>query len=61
MCRDIIKDIENKFGKTILHDKVFTGGGSEKFLKALAGIKNNIDVPTEMRYYSNALGYLLNQ
>lgn len=56
-----MKDIENKFGKTILHDKVFIGGGSEKFLKALVGIKNNIDVPTEMRYYSNALGYLLNQ
>ena len=37
VCRDIMKDIENKFGKTILHDKVFTGGGSEKFLNAVAG------------------------
>lgn len=60
VCRDIMKDIENKFGKTILHDKVFTGGGSEKFLKAIEGkVKNNIDVPTDMRYYSNAVGYLL--
>lgn len=61
VCRDIMKDIENKFGKTILHDKVFTGGGSEKFLRAVRGsVANNIDIPTDMRYYSNALGYLLN-
>lgn len=61
VCRDIMKAIENnEFGKTILHDKIFTGGGSEKFLKAInANMKNNIDIPTELRYYSNSLGYLL--
>lgn len=60
VCRDILKDIENKFGKTILHDKVFTGGGADKFLKALNGkIRNNIEIPNELRYYSNSLGYLL--
>lgn len=60
VCRDIMKDIENKFGKTILHDKVFTGGGADKFLKALDGkVRNNIEIPNELRYYSNSLGYLL--
>ena len=37
VCRDMMKDIENKFGKTILHDKIFVGGGSEKFLTAVGG------------------------
>nr|WP_302597405.1 ParM/StbA family protein [uncultured Cellulosilyticum sp.] len=60
VCRDIMKAIENEFGKTVLHDKVFTGGGAERFLAAIDGkIKNNIDVPTKLRYYSNSLGYLL--
>lgn len=60
VCKDIMKAIELKFGKTILHDKIFTGGGSEKFLKAVnANIRNNIEIPNDLRYYSNALGYLL--
>ena len=60
VCRDIMKDIENKFGKTVLHDKIFTGGGAEKFLKAIGGkIRNNIELPIEMRWYSNCEGYLL--
>lgn len=59
VCRDMMKDIENKFGKTILHDKVFIGGGSEKFLEAIGGkVKNNIELPQELRWYSNAVGYL---
>lgn len=59
VCRDIMKDIENKFGKTILHDKVFVGGGSEKFLSAVGGkVRNNVEVDREMRWYSNAVGYL---
>ena len=59
VCRDIMKDIENKFGKTILHDKVFVGGGSEKFLGAVEGkIRHNVEVPQELRWYGNALGYL---
>lgn len=60
ICRDIMKDIENKFGKTILHDKVFVGGGSEKFLGAVGGkVRNNIEVPQELRWYGNAIGYVL--
>ena len=60
VCRDIMKDIENKFGKTVLHDKVFVGGGAEKFLKTIGGkVRNNIEVPVEMRWYSNCEGYLL--
>ena len=31
VCRDIMKDIENKFGKTILHDKIFVGGIQRNF------------------------------
>ena len=61
VCRDIMKDIENKFGKTILHDKVFVGGGSEKFLETVGGkVRNNIEVDSELRWYSNAVGYLIN-
>lgn len=59
VCRDIIKDIENKFGKTILHDKVFVGGGAEKFLGTVEGkVKNNVEVPIEVRWWGNALGYV---
>ncbi|MDU7537504.1 MAG: hypothetical protein E7K67_10975, partial [Peptostreptococcaceae bacterium] len=61
ICRDIMKDIENKFGKTILHDKIFVGGGSEKFLGAVEGqVRNNLEAPQELRWYGNALGYLVN-
>lgn len=61
VCRDIMKEIENKFGKTILHDKIFTGGGSEKFLMAVDGkVRNSVDIPQELRWYSNAVGYLMN-
>ena len=60
VCRDIMKDIENKFGKTILHDKIFVGGGSEKFLESVGGkVRNNIEVPQELRWYGNAVGYLV--
>ena len=59
VCNDIMKAIENEFGKTILHDKLFTGGGAEKFLEAIGDVPNNIDVPQDLRYYSNSLGYLL--
>ena len=60
ICRDIMKDIENKFGKTILHDKVFVGGVSEKFLGAVGGkVRNNIEVPQGLRWYGNAVGYLV--
>ena len=60
VCRDIMKDIENKFGKTILHDKIFVGGGAEKFLGAVEGkVKNNIEVPQELSWYGNAVGYLM--
>ena len=59
VCREIMKDIENKFGKTVLHDKMFVGGGSEKFLKAIGGkIRNNVEVPVEMRWYGNCIGYM---
>lgn len=61
ICRDIMKDIENKFGKTILHDKIFVGGGSEKFLEAIGGkVRNNVKVDRELRWYGNAVGYLMN-
>ena len=60
VCRDIIKDIENKFGKTVLHDKMFVGGGSEKFLKVVRGKeRNNVDVEVEVRWYGNCRGYLI--
>lgn len=60
VCQDILKAIENKFGKIIIHDKIFTGGGAEKFLQAINNnIEHNVDIPTELRYYSNSLGYLL--
>lgn len=49
VCRDIMKDIENKFGKTVLYDKVLTGGGAEKFLKVIGEkVRNNIEVPLGM-------------
>ena len=59
VCHDIIKAIENEFGKIVLHDKVFTGGGAEKFLQAIGQIDNNVEIPAELRYYSDSLGYLL--
>ena len=60
VCRDIMKDIENKFGKTVLHDKMFVGGGAEKFLGSIgAKVRNNVEVPLEMKWYSNCVGYLL--
>lgn len=60
VCRDIMKDIENKFGKTILHDKILTGGGAEKFLKVLDGkIRNNVEIDRELRWYSNCEGYVI--
>lgn len=59
VCNDIMKAIENEFGKTILHDKLFTGGGAEKFLAAIGDMPNNIEIPQDLRYYSNSLGYLL--
>ena len=59
VCRDIMKDIENKFGKTILHDKILVGGGSEKFLGAVSGkVRNNVEIPQEVRLWGNAMGYL---
>ena len=59
ICRDIMKDIENKFGKTILHDKILVGGGSEKFLGAVSGkVRNNVEIPQELRLWGNAMGYL---
>lgn len=61
VCRNIMKDIENKFGKTILHDKAFVGGGTEKFLKAIGGkVKNNVNIPNELKWYGNCSGYLNN-
>lgn len=59
VCNDIIKAIENEFGKIIVHDKVFTGGGAEKFLQAMGDVQGNVDVPQDLRYYSNSLGNLL--
>ncbi len=60
VCRNIMKDIENKFGKTVLHDKIFTGGGAEKFLMVMDGkVRNNVEVPVDNRWYSNASGYLI--
>ncbi|MEG2018362.1 MAG: hypothetical protein RR128_07890, partial [Clostridium sp.] len=60
ICRDIMKDIENKFGKTILHDKAFVGGGAEKFLEAVDGkVRNNVEVDRELRWWGNALGYIV--
>lgn len=61
VCRNIMKDIENKCGKTVLHDKLFVGGGTEKFLKAVGGkARNNVYVPCSMRWYGNCIGYILN-
>ena len=61
ICRDIMKDIENKFGKTVLHDKVFVGGGSSKFLVAVEGkVRNNVEVDRALRLYGNCVGYLIN-
>lgn len=60
VCRDIMKDIENKFGKTILHDKVFIGGGSAQFLEAVEEkVRNNVEVNRDLRWYSNTIGYLV--
>lgn len=61
VCRDIMKDIENKFGKTVLHDKVFVGGGSKKLIGTIGDkIKNNVKLPVEMAWYCNCIGYLIN-
>lgn len=60
VCRDIMKEIENKFGKTILHDKVFVGGGSKKLIKVMEDkMKNNATVPTELAWCCNSIGYLV--
>ena len=60
VCRDIMKDIENKFGKTVLHDKVFVGGGSSRFLGVVEGkVRNNVQVDRELRLYGNCEGYLM--
>lgn len=61
VCMELIKNIENIFGKTVLHDKLFIGGGASKFIKAInTKIKNNIEVKEDLRYYANSLGYFLN-
>lgn len=61
VCKQIIREIENRFNKISVDDKIFIGGGSEVFLKVLPEFKkqNNIDIPLDMRYYANAIGYLL--
>ena len=60
VCRDIMKDVENKFGKTVLHDKIFVGGGSEKFLRTYGSrIRNSINISREERYYTSSIGYLI--
>ena len=60
VCRDVMKDIENKFGKTVLHDKMFVEGVSSKFLVAVEGkVGNNVEVGRELRLYRNCLGYLI--
>lgn len=60
VCRDIMKDIENKFGKTVLHDKVFVGGGSKKFIGTMGNkLKNKVKVPTELAWCCNSIGYLV--
>lgn len=61
VCRDIMKDIENKFGKTVLHDKVFVGGGSRKLLAVVEDkIRNNIKISSECCWYCNCIGYIMN-
>lgn len=53
-----MKDIENKFGKTVIQDKMFTAGGAEKFLKlVLKG--NNIDITVDVRRYGNCISYVM--
>ena len=62
ICRDIMKDIENKFGKTVLHDKLFVGGGGKKFLTEIGmKIKNNIEIPLEIQWHGNCSVYLVNK
>ncbi len=54
-----MKDIESKFGKTVLHDKFFIGGGEDKLLKDIKNkVRNNIEISGEMKWYSNCQGYL---
>ena len=60
VCRDIMKDIENKFGKTVLHDKVIVGGGSEKFLSTICEkYKNVIEVPEQIKMVWNLYRILM--
>ena len=60
VCREIIKDIENKFGKTIIHDKLIVGGGSTIFMDNLKKQSMNVvSLANDIRYYSNSVGYLL--
>ena len=60
VCRDIMKEIENRFGKTVLHDKIFIGGGAEQFLRFENNVdNNNIKIPREVRWYGNCIGYTI--
>lgn len=56
----IIRSVELVYGALYQYDLLFTGGGSEIFLKGVAGdrLKNVINTSTDDKYYSNALGYL---
>lgn len=59
---NIIKEIENKVGKTLNYNKLFIGGGSKIFLDILGRdrISNLISVPNDIQYYANAIAYFLN-
>lgn len=61
-CTNIIKEIENKVGKTLNYNKLFIGGGSKIFLDILGRdrISNLTPVPTDIQYYANAIAYFLN-
>ena len=60
VCRDIMKNIENKLGKTVLHDKAFVGGRAEKLIKAVGGkVRNNVEIVSQIRWYGNCIGYFL--
>lgn len=61
-CVNIIKEIENRVGKTLNMNKCFIGGGSEIFLDIVGPnrISNNIHLSAELRYYANVLGYYFN-
>ena len=61
---ELINELNNSFGEIYHNNLIFLGGGASKYLAALGQEKieqllfNLKEIPQDLQYYSNVLGYL---